>query len=151
MPASVMLARRIKDAVIPATTGVMSVLPTGSTNGFQLTSDGSTAGTAGNYVEVIAADTITSDIRITSVAVDSFSNNVRHHVTVATGATTGAALDTGGAEIGTFVFTVGLTSHAPLIPVSMPNIPANTRVAMKVAVQNGTSETCRVNINYVTV
>jgi hypothetical protein len=145
MPASVMLARRIKDAVIPATTGVMSVLPTGATNGFQLTSHNTTAGTAGSYVEVIAADTITSDIRITSAAVDSFSNNVRHHVTVAIGA---AASEV---EIGTFVFTVGLTSHAPLIPVSMPNIPANTRVSMKVAVQNGTSETCRVNINYVTV
>lgn len=145
MPGNMMLARRIKDAVIPATTGVMSVLPTGATNGFQLTSDGSTAGDFGSYVEVIAADTITSEIRITSVAVDSFSNNVRHHVTVATG---DAASEV---EIGTFVFTVGLTSHAPLIPVSMPNIPANTRVAMKVAVQNSTGETCRVNINYVTV
>ena len=151
MPASTMLARRIKDAVIPATTGIMSVLPTGATNGFQLTSDGSVAGTAGNYVEVIAADTITSEIRITSVAVDSFSANVRCHVTVAVGATTGAALDTGGAEIGTFAFSVGLTSHSPLVPLSMPNIPANTRVAMKLSVQGGTGETCRVNINYVTV
>ena len=145
MPASVMIARRIKDAVIPATTGVMSVLPTGATNGFQLTSDGSAAGTAGSYVEVIAADTITSEIRITSVVVDSFSDNVRHHITVATGA--------GGAEveIGTFVVGVGLTSHSPFVTVSMPNIPANTRVAMKSSVQNTLGVTCRVNINYVTV
>ena len=151
MPASVMLARRIKDAVIPATTGVMSVLPTGATNGFQLTSDTSTAGRfdpdTGDaaFVEVIAADTITSDIRITSVAVDSFSANVRHHIQIATGTASSEVV------VCTFAFTVGLTSHAPLIPVSMPNIPANTRVAMKVAVQNGTSSTCRVNLNYVTV
>ena len=151
MPASVMLARRIKDAVIPATTGKMAVLPTGATNGFQLTSDASTAGDFGDYVEVIAADTITSDIRITSVVVDSFSDNKRLHITVATGATTGAALDTGGAEIGTFVLGVGATSDAPFIPVSMANIPANTRVAMQVSAQNGTGITCRVNINYVTV
>jgi hypothetical protein len=35
--------------------------------------------------------------------------------------------------------------------VSMANIPANTRVAMKVSAQSGTGVTCRVNINYVTV
>ena len=44
MPGNMMLARRIKDAVVPATTGTMAVLPTGATNGIQLTSDTSTAG-----------------------------------------------------------------------------------------------------------
>ena len=151
MPASVMLARRIKDAVIPATTGTMAVHPAGATNGIQLTSDGSTAGTAGSYVEVVAASGITSEFRITSVMVDSFSAATRLHITVATGATTGATLDTGGVEIGTFVVGVGATATAPTIPVSMANIPANTRVAMKVSAQSGTGVTCRVNINYVTV
>ena len=145
MPASVMLARRIKDAVIPATTGTMSVFPTGATNGIQLTSDGSTAGTAGSYVEVVAADTITSEIRFTSVMVDSFSAATRLHVTVATGTASSEV------EIGTFIVGVGATATAPTIPVSMANIPANTRVAIKVSAQSGTGVTCRVNINYVTV
>ena len=145
MPGNMMLARRIKDAVVPATTGTMAVLPTGATNGIQLTSDGSTAGTAGSYVEVVAASGITSDFRITSVMADSFSAATRLHVTVATGTASSEV------EIGTFVVGVGATATAPTIPVSMANIPANTRVAMKVAAQSGTSVTCRVNINYVTV
>lgn len=145
MPGNMMLARRIKDAVIPATTGKMAVLPTGATNGFQLISDGSTAGDFGSYVEVVAASGITSEFRITSVVVDSFSDNKRLHITVATGSASSEV------EIGTFVLGVGATSDAPFIPVSMANIPANTRVIMKVAAQNGTSISCRVNINYVTV
>ena len=145
MPGNMMLARRIKDAVVPATTGTMAVLPTGATNGIQLTSDGSTAGTAGSYVEVVAASGITSDFRITSVMADSFSAATRLHITVATGTASSEV------EIGTFVVGVGATATAPTIPVSMANIPANTRVAMKVAAQSGTSVTCRVNINYVTV
>ena len=145
MPGNMMLARRIKDAVVPATTGTMAVLPTGATNGIQLTSDGSTAGTAGSYVEVVAASGITSDFRITSVMADSFSAATRLHITVATGTASSEV------EIGTFIVGVGATATAPTIPVSMANIPANTRVAMKVAAQSGTSVTCRVNINYVTV
>ena len=145
MPGNAMLARRIKDAVIPATTGTMAVHPTGATNGIQLTSDGSSAGTAGSYVEVVAASGITSEFRITSVMVDSFSAATRLHVTVATGASSSEV------EIGTFVVGVGATATAPTIPVSMANIPANTRVSMKVSAQSGTGVTCRVNINYVTV
>ena len=145
MPGNMMLARRIKDAVVPATTGTMAVLPTGATNGIQLTSDGSTAGTAGSYVEVVAASGITSDFRITSVMADSFSAATRLHITVATGTASSEV------EIGTFIVGVGATATAPTIPVSMANIPANTRVAMKVSAQSGTGVTCRVNINYVTV
>jgi len=145
MPGSMMLARRIKDAVIPATTGTMATYPTGATNGIQLTSDGSSAGTFGSYVEVVAADTITSEFRITGVMVDSFSAATRVHITVATGASSSEV------AIGTFCVGVGATATAPMVNVSMPNIPANTRVAMKCSVQSGTGVTCRVAINYVTV
>ena len=148
MPGNMMLARRIKDAVVPATTGTMAVLPTGATNGIQLTSDTSTAGSLTGdaaYVEVVAANAITSDFRITSIGVDSFSAATRFHIVIATGAASSETV------VGTVLVMCGATADAPTIPVTMPNIPANTRVSMKCAVQCGTSRTCRVNMNYVTV
>ena len=148
MPGHMMLARRIKDAVIPATTGTMSSHPTGTTASPTLTTATSGeggAGTVGAYVEIVAADGITSEFRITSVVVSGFESATRYTITVATGVASSEV------AIGTFCVTAGATTDTYVVPVSMANIPANTRVIMRSAVLTGNDQTCTVAINYVTV
>tara|TARA_R110000824_G_scaffold178505_3_gene358243 strand:+ start:934 stop:1368 length:435 start_codon:yes stop_codon:yes gene_type:complete len=144
-----MLARRIKDAVIPATTGLMSAHPTGTTASPTLTTATSGEGGAGTdggaYVEIVAASGITSEFRITSVVVSGFESATRYTITVATGVTSSEVV------IGTFCVTAGATTDTYVVPVSMANIPANTRVSMRSAVLTGNDQTCTVAINYVTV
>ena len=144
MPGNMMLARRIKDAVIPATMGTMATYPTGDTASIEVDSSG-TAGTAGSYTEIAAADVITSEFRITSVVVSGFESATRYTFTLGYGA---AASET---DLGTFSVHAGATADAFVVPVSMPNIPANSRVAIKSSVQAGANIHCDVAINYVTV
>ena len=145
MPGSMMLARRIKDAVIPATTGTMATYPTGTTASIEVDSSG-TAGTAGSpMTEIAAASVITSEYRITSVVVSGFESATRYTFTLGYG--------TAGSEtvLGTFSVAAGATTDAFVVPVSMPNIPANSRVAIQSAVLTGTNQHCDIAINYVTV
>ena len=148
MPGSMMLARRIKDAVIPATTGVMASHPTGNQTSVTLTSATSLeggAGTAGAYVQIVPVSTITSEFRITSVVVSAFESATRYTIEIATG------LAASEVSIGSFCVEAGATTHSHVVPVSMANIPANTRVIMRSAVQTGNDQTCTIAINYVTV
>ena len=144
MAASVMLARRIKDAVIPATTGTMATYPTGDTASIEVDSSG-TAGTAGSYTQIAAASVITSEFRITSVVASGFEAATRFTFTLGYGS---AAAEV---DLGTFSVHAGATTDAFVVPVTMPNIPANSRVAIKSSVQAGSNIHCDVAINYVTV
>ncbi len=139
-----MLARRIKDAVIPATTGVMASYPTGTTASIEVDSSGS-AGTAGSYTQILPINTVTSDFRITSVVISGFESATRYTLELATG--------NAGSEvsIGSFAVSAGATADAFVVPVSMKDIPANSRVSIRSAVLAGTNQHCDVAINYVTV
>jgi hypothetical protein len=150
MPGNMMLARRIKDAVVPATTGKMGTYPTGTTASIEVDSSGS-AGTAGNYTQIVPVNTIASEIRITSVVVAGFEGTTRYTFTLSYGATSGADLGTGGVELGTFSVHAGATADAFVIPVSMANIPAKSKISIKSSVQSGANQHCDVAINYVTV
>ena len=145
MPGNAMLARRIKDAIIPATTGTMSVHPTGDS--ITLTSSATDAALGAAFHEVVAASAITSEFRITSVVVHGFARAGRHDIYVYTGAASSEVLQ------GSFCVAAGATTDGFVVPVSMSNFPANTRVIMKVAHQDPSAGTrnCSVAINYVTV
>ena len=148
MAASVMLARRIKDAVIPATTGTMSLHPSGTSgDSITLTSSATDGALGAAFHEVVAVDTITSEYRITSVVVHGFVRAGRHDIYVYTGLASAEVLQ------GSFTVAAGATADGFVVPVSMSNFPANTRVIMKVAHQDadGGTKACTVAINYVTV
>ena len=148
MPGHMMLARRIKDAVIPATTGTMSLHPTGaSAASITLTSSATDGALGASFHEVVAAEAITSEYRITSVVVHGFARAGRHDIFVYTGTASNEVLQ------GSFCVAAGATTDGFVVPVSMSNFPADTRVIMKVAHQDPSSSTraCTVAINYVTV
>lgn len=147
---SMMIQRRIKDAVVPATTGKMATYPLGATASIEVDSSGA-AGTAGNYTEIVPVDTIASEIRITSVVAVGFESATRYTFTLAYGATSGAGLGAGGVELGTFSVHAGATADAFVVPVSMQNIPANEKISIKSSVQAGANQHCDIAINYIEV
>ncbi len=140
-----MLARRIKDAVIPAATGVMASYPTGTTASIEVDSHASAGTFATSYTQILPINTVTSDFRITSVVISGFESATRYTFQLATG--------NAGAEvaIGTFCVSAGATADAFVVPVTMKDIPANSRVSIRSAVLSGSNQHCDVAINYVTV
>jgi hypothetical protein len=123
----------------------MSVHPLGDS--VVLTSSATDAALGATYHQVVAANAITSEFRITSVCVHGFVRVGRHDIYVYTGIPTDEVLK------GSFCVAAGATVDGFVVPVSMSNFPANTRVTMKVAHQDPNSSTrnCAVAINYVTV
>jgi len=138
MPGSMIIARRIKDAVERSIQSSKCYPATG-----EVTLTGASgANTQGDFAEMVSSTS--TKVKIESVAVYALSAADRYTVQIATGAA--------ASESVVSTFSVGGASAASfVVPVSCPEIAASTRIACSVASVSGGSDTCKVVINYVEI
>jgi len=122
--------------------GRLSVYPT-LANAVTLTGHADAWTLSAAYIEVVPVSTITSDIFLDSILIESVSAADSFQVVIATGAA-GHEVVTAGAR-----FTPVANNAMPIIIPIRRKILANTRIAMKVANKAGASaKTADVSITY---